>query len=259
MAIVERLSQFFLLAFGIVACLSLTGCGAKKVAPKAGYSYPSGVKVPATQRPYEVMGKTYYPLPSAEGFVEEGLASWYGKEFHGKPTATGETYDMYGISAAHKILPMNTYVKVANLENGREMVCRINDRGPFVKGRVIDLSYGAAKEIGLVGTGTAKVRLEALGEGSVGSDGAMTFARHADFSKGVFYVQVGAFLEKDRAYNFRDRLADKYGRVEVATYKPGAQTFYRVQVYASDNYNDAKQFERRLEQEVSPDCFVVAR
>ncbi len=259
MAIIDRLILFFLLLTGVVVAFGLSACSGKKAIPKSGYIYPPGVKLPATQRPYEVNGKTYYPLSSSEGFVEEGLASWYGKEFHGKLTSTGETYDMHAISAAHKILPMNTYVRVSNLENGREVVCRINDRGPFVKGRIIDLSYEAAKEVGLIGMGTAMVRVEALGEGSFESGGTIKFVSHVDFEKGMFFVQAGSFLEKERAYSFRDRLAERYGRVEVVTYKPGAQMFYRVQVYASDNYNSAKQFEQRLEHEISPDCFVVAR
>ncbi|MEA1867752.1 MAG: septal ring lytic transglycosylase RlpA family protein, partial [Thermodesulfobacteriota bacterium] len=105
--------------------------------------------MPATQRPYEVNGHVYYPLPFAKGFVEEGYASWYGKKFHGRPTASSEPYNMYAITAAHRTLPMNTYVRVLNLANGREVVVRINDRGPFAKKRIIDLSYGAAGKVGL--------------------------------------------------------------------------------------------------------------
>ena len=109
------------------------------------YSVP-GQKSP---KPYKVLGKWYRPLAHAQGFCQQGIASWYGKDFHGKPTATGETYNMYGISAAHKILPMGTIVRVRNLKNGRILDMRINDRGPFIPGRIIDLSQGAPNIWGL--------------------------------------------------------------------------------------------------------------
>jgi rare lipoprotein A len=112
---------------------------------------------PNYPKPYKISGKWYQPLPYARGYRERGLASWYGKKFHGRKTANGETYNMYGISAAHKTLPLGTYVTVKNLDNGKTLVVRINDRGPFVKGRIIDLSYGAAKKLGVVGPGTARV------------------------------------------------------------------------------------------------------
>ncbi|MCI5132293.1 MAG: septal ring lytic transglycosylase RlpA family protein, partial [Candidatus Electrothrix sp. EH2] len=97
-------------------------------------------KIPGTQRPYVIEGQTYYPIPSAQGYEETGLASWYGDPFHGRKTANGETYDMYGVTAAHKTLPMNTMLLVKNLRNGKTATVRINDRGPFVDGRIIDLS-----------------------------------------------------------------------------------------------------------------------
>jgi rare lipoprotein A len=113
-------------------------------------------------KPYEVFGVTYYPLSSSEGYVEEGIASWYGKKFHNRPTANGEVYDMYAITAAHKTLPLPTWVRVTNLDNLRSMVLRINDRGPFVGDRIIDLSYAAAEVLGFEEQGTANVRVEAL-------------------------------------------------------------------------------------------------
>ncbi|CAK8711744.1 putative endolytic peptidoglycan transglycosylase RlpA [Candidatus Electrothrix laxa] len=119
-------------------------------------------KLPATQRPYVIEGQTYYPISSAEGYEETGLASWYGDPFHGRKTANGETYDMYGVTAAHKTLPMNTMLLVKNLVNGKTTTVRINDRGPFVDGRIIDLSYTTAKELGVVHHGTEKVQIIAL-------------------------------------------------------------------------------------------------
>ncbi len=110
--------------------------------------------------PYRVLGKSYHVLPSAEGFVEEGIASWYGQKFHGYHTSNGEVYDMYALSAAHKHLPLPGYVRVTNLDNGRKLIVRVNDRGPFHDGRIIDLSYAAAARLGVLQTGTARVRIE---------------------------------------------------------------------------------------------------
>jgi rare lipoprotein A len=111
---------------------------------------------------YEVDGRTYRVLDTSEGYDEEGLASWYGSEFQGRRTSSGEPYDMYLMTAAHRTLPIPTYVEVTNLENGRRAVVRVNDRGPFHSDRIIDLSYAAARKLGIVGPGTARVRVRAL-------------------------------------------------------------------------------------------------
>lgn len=114
------------------------------------------------QSPYTVLGRTYRVLPSARGYRERGLASWYGKKFHGRRTSMREPYDMYEMTAAHKTLPLPSYARVTNLDNGRSVVVRINDRGPFVDGRIIDLSYAAAARIGILGAGTGRVEVEAI-------------------------------------------------------------------------------------------------
>lgn len=111
---------------------------------------------------YVIKGKRYHILASAEGFREKGLASWYGEPFHGRKTANGEIYDMNKISAAHKTLPLNTWVEVKNLDNGRKLLVRINDRGPFVRGRIIDLSRAAAEKMGMLKSGVAEVSLRAV-------------------------------------------------------------------------------------------------
>jgi rare lipoprotein A len=111
---------------------------------------------------YEVFGKRYYPLKSSRGFVETGIASWYGPGFHGRLTSTREIYDMYQMTAAHKLLPLPTYVEVTNLQNGRKIVVKINDRGPFYEDRVIDLSYAAANKLGILYSGTGIVRVRAI-------------------------------------------------------------------------------------------------
>ena len=131
-----------------IVLLSLIGCG-------------GGTKVYKTNvNPYTVAGTTYYPLESAKGFTETGVASWYGGKFHGRKTASGERYNQNKMTAAHKTLPFGTKVYVKNLENGKSAVVRINDRGPFKKGRVIDLSKAAAKKLDITKTGTAKVRIK---------------------------------------------------------------------------------------------------
>ena len=140
----------FLVALLCAALLS--GCGSR--------SWRKG-GVPGS-RPYTVRGKTYSPLKSANGFVEEGTASWYGPGFHGKTTANGETYNQYAMTAAHKILPLGTRVRVTHLGNGRSLIVRINDRGPFHPGRVIDLSMAAAEKLGSKGLGIKQVSLATM-------------------------------------------------------------------------------------------------
>ena len=117
-------------------------------------------------RPYEVFGKKYVPLASVRTFHQRGVASWYGKRFHGQKTASGETYDMYAMSAAHPVLPIPSYARITHVRSGRQVVVRINDRGPFHAGRVIDLSYAAAYRLGLLDTGSAEVEIEAIVPGS---------------------------------------------------------------------------------------------
>lgn len=111
---------------------------------------------------YRVFGRTYRTLETSEGYEAEGVASWYGREFHGRSTSSGEPYDMYAMTAAHRTLPLPTYLEVVNLDNGRRVVVRVNDRGPFHDGRLLDVSYAAAWKLGMLGAGTARVRIRAL-------------------------------------------------------------------------------------------------
>ncbi|KJH79311.1 septal ring lytic transglycosylase RlpA family protein [Pseudomonas sp. KSR10] len=117
---------------------------------------------PFKANPYTVLGKTYYPLGDSRNYRATGTASWYGTKFHGQPTANGEKYDLYGMSAAHKTLPLPSYVRVTNLDNGKTVVLRVNDRGPFYSDRIIDLSFAAAKKLGYAETGTARVKVEGI-------------------------------------------------------------------------------------------------
>jgi rare lipoprotein A len=213
-------------------------------------------------RPYVIHGKRYHPLPDSEGFVQQGKASWYGAEFHGRRTSSGEIFDMYKKSAAHKTLPLGTYVNVVNLSNAREVTLRINDRGPFVKGRIIDLSYAAAKEIGLVGPGTADVRVVALGKevGELKSNGGVKPVVEArDLTKGVFTVQVGAFKDRNNAALIAERLKVLFDYVEVTAYgdKTG-ETLHRVRVSKSKTLNEADKVEKELEDMGFEEAFIVS-
>jgi len=155
--------------------LLLMACGGPAVIRDSGPSGPVDVSsIPNAQprfevrtragnkSPYTVLGKTYRVLPGSDGFRERGIASWYGNKFHGRKTSNGEVYNMYGMTAAHKNLPIPSYVKVTNLDNGRSIVVRVNDRGPFHEGRVIDLSYAGASKLGYLKQGTARVEVETL-------------------------------------------------------------------------------------------------
>ena len=117
---------------------------------------------PVKASPYTVFGKQYYPIPDARRYQAVGPASWYGTKFHGQATANGETYDLYGMTAAHKTLPLPSYVRVTNLENGKSAILRVNDRGPFYSDRIIDLSFAAAKKLGYAESGTARVKVEGI-------------------------------------------------------------------------------------------------
>lgn len=154
--------------------------------------------------PYTVLGKTYHVNFNPQGFTETGRASWYGTKFHGNKTANGEIYDMFAMTAAHKTLPIPSYVRVTNLDNGKQITVRVNDRGPFHDGRVIDLSYVAAKKLDILNTGTAPVKVELIApeEGT-----AKSVAKTANTHAGAFYLQVGAFGTVDSANALRTNLA----------------------------------------------------
>lgn len=150
---------------------------------------------------YSVLGRTYRVLDSADGFVERGIASWYGNKFHGKRTSSGEAYDMYAMTAAHKTLPIPVHVRVTNLDNGKSIVVRVNDRGPFKDGRIIDLSYAAAHKLEMTGAGTARVEIRALTGADGRRDRGDGDASSADSSAadGPFYVQIASFRSEDSA------------------------------------------------------------
>jgi rare lipoprotein A len=168
---------------------------------------------------YEVFGKRYYVKTSSAGYRERGKASWYGSKFHGRRTSSGETYDMHAMTAAHKTLPLPTYVRVHNIENGRSVVVRVNDRGPFHEGRIIDLSYAAARKLGIVARGTGLVEVEALDPTAprpalapaatapapaVAAPAAPRLAGAAPAPR--IFLQAGAFAQQSNAVRLRSRL-----------------------------------------------------
>jgi rare lipoprotein A len=207
-------------------------------------------------RPYRVDGTWYKPMPHARGFSQQGIASWYGRKFHGRKTSSGEVYNMYAMSAAHKTLPLGTWVRVRRLDDGRQIVVRVNDRGPFVHGRIIDLSYAAAKELGIVGPGTARVEIVALGERRQTTSGAAFVP--VDYYSGTFTFQVGAFSSRDNAERLRARLDRAFTNAHITPYDRGDAVFYRVRVGRCSDLETAEEYERHLADSGYPDAFIVA-
>jgi rare lipoprotein A len=172
---------------------------------------------------YEVFGKRYHVLATAEGYKERGVASWYGPDFHTRATSSGEPYDMFGMTAAHKTLPIPSYVRVTNLANGRSIVVRVNDRGPFVANRIIDLSYTAAHKLDMWRAGTAFVEVEAI------TPGAPASAPPAA-APGRLYLQTGAFGVEENAQALARRLRDA-GITNVSVVPPGrGSSLHRVRI-----------------------------
>lgn len=185
-----------------------------------------------------------HPRVAAVPGVGIGLASWYGQEFQGRPTSSREVFDMNDLTAAHNSLPFGTYVMVTNLENGRSVVVRINDRGPFVKGRIIDLSYAAARVLALVGPGTARVRLEVL----------RGFKAPAATEPATVWVQVGAFSVQENAYAIKRRLEASFPGVAVSRFETGRGAYFRVRVQTTAA--EADSLARRLAGEGYPVIIV---
>lgn len=247
------------LALAAALLVALVGCaGSPKPKPPAPPTASS--PAPSQPRPYTVNGKWYQPLARADGYSETGLASWYGRKFHGRPTASGERYDMYGLSAAHKTLPLQTWVRVHNLDNGRQMDLRINDRGPFVDGRIVDLSYGAARQLGVVGPGTARVKLTALGRRiTPGKPGQAPDYAPMDYTHGNFTFQVGAFRDPANAHRLRERLASTYPNVHVKTYFHADHgQLYAVRLGRATSLDEAADYKAKLRAGSFPGAFTVA-
>jgi rare lipoprotein A len=198
---------------------------------------------------YVVFGKRYYVLDSSDGFVQRGIASWYGTKFHGRLTSSGEVYNMHAMTAAHKTLPIPVYVHVKNLDNGRSMVVRVNDRGPFVTGRIIDLSYAAAKKLGVDGPGTAKVEIHTVAPGQTRPTNVV---RSIPLSKDLqpdipLFVQMGSFSSHVNASNLvRNLLEANESTAAISRLQTDNGLYYRVRVGPLFDIDEANAIVRRL-------------
>ena len=195
-----------------------------KTEPRSKYGNPDS---------YEVFGKRYYVLNDSHGYIERGIASWYGTKFHGRRTSSGETYDMYAMTAAHKTLPLPTYAEVINLENNKHVIVKVNDRGPFHENRIIDLSYSAAAKLGILAKGTGIVEVRAIDPVNYspgGSPALITVALSND-TINQFYIQVGAFSELVNAERLQSRL-NGLGKtmINISQANVNGQQVYRVRI-----------------------------
>jgi len=247
----SRIRQLFLLL--LVA--TLAGCGSNK--PKDGPPRSGSASIPelpgdAVPRRearskygngpvYEVLGKRYVVMPNSNGYKERGVASWYGKKFHGNLTSNREPYDMYAMTAAHKTLPLPTYVRVRNLRNNKSVVVRVNDRGPFVDNRIIDLSYVAALKLDMIGAGTSLVEVEAISFDAPGGDRPVrkttsprprqSAPAPALSAENQIYVQVGAFGSRENAQRRLSALQSSgIGISFVVEDRSGSAPLYRVRI-----------------------------
>lgn len=221
--------------------LSATPDAVPRDEPRSRYGNPQS---------YVVLGKRYYVLDSSQGFVEQGIASWYGTKFHGKRTSSGETYDMYAMTAAHKTLPLPTYAEIINLENHARVVVKINDRGPFHDNRIVDLSYAAATKLGIVGRGTGLVELRAIDPAHYPVRAQRTPGQKRVEEPAVmprFYIQVGAFGDLINAEKMRDRLAALGPQlVNISEALVSGKMLYRVRIGPLASIDNADQLAARL-------------
>jgi len=181
---------------------------------------------------YIVNGKRYHTLRTSRGYVERGVASWYGTKFHGRRTSSGEPYDMYAMTAAHKTLPIPSYVQVTNLENGRKIIVKVNDRGPFHNNRIIDLSYAAAHKLGILGAGTGLVEMRAI-DPRAPAPLPTTSVAAAETAPDTtnLYLQVGAFMSRMNAENLRARLRGAAQTpIQISPTLSNRVTVYRVRI-----------------------------
>jgi rare lipoprotein A len=211
-------------------------------------------------KPYKIGRNWYKPLPHARGFTQRGTASWYGKKFHGRKTANGEIYNMYAMTAAHKTLPFGTYITVRHLKNNRKIDVRINDRGPFARGRILDLSYTAAKKLGIVGPGTARVEIVALGTIAQPKVSGSTGRSYipGNYYQGKFTVQIGAFSELKNAQSLKQKLEQSFENVYITLCYDCNSPIYRVKVGRCSSLEQAMKHEEILIQNGFKDAFAIA-
>jgi rare lipoprotein A len=215
-------------------------------------------------RPYDALGNHYVPLVAVQPFHERGLASWYGRRYHGRKTTSGEVYDMYAMTAAHPTLPIPSYARVTGVATGRSVVVRINDRGPFLRGRVIDLSYAAAHRLGIIANGSGEVDVDAIvpGQAEQSQSAALdTIAPSAPISPSAaavapgIFLQLGAFASRDNAESLRARLAPFAEPTEVLL----LGNLWRLQLGPYRSQDEARSAGERLERTYDLKPLVVVR
>jgi len=235
----------------------LSGCGGSPSVFEAGDSAPSGYgdlsntpdAVPRAEprsrygnpKSYVVFGKRYYVKNSSAGYSERGIASWYGTKFHGRRTSSGETYDMYAMTAAHTTLPLPTYLEVTNLRNNKRIIVKANDRGPFHANRIIDLSYAAATRLGIVKSGTGLVEIRAI---NTRADTSPVQPRQTTVSPPNaipnMYLQVGAFSSEYNAQQLHHRLHDAaFKRAKISSVNAAGNSVYRVRIGPLSSVDEA--------------------
>ncbi|MGQ0579188.1 MAG: septal ring lytic transglycosylase RlpA family protein [Betaproteobacteria bacterium] len=219
-----------------------------------------------TSRPYTVLGRTYAPHTQLTAYKERGVASWYGRRYHGQKTSSGEVYDMYAFSAAHTLLTLPSYARVTNVANGKAVVVRVNDRGPFHEDRLIDLSYAAAHRIGIIGQGSAVVEVEAIIPGSgeapvVASPPAAPapVAMPVSSEAGGIFVQLGAFSVEENAEAFLRKMSIDLGWLSGSMQLYRGDGLYRVHAGPYPDRAEAERAAERIRQELGFTPFVLKR
>ena len=210
-------------------------------------------------RPYVAFDKKYTPMTKIIPFEEEGYASWYGKRYHGKKTSIGETYDMYQMTGAHKTLPLPCYIKVTNLKNKRSVIIRVNDRGPFIDERIIDLSYAAAHRLRIIETGSELVRIEMVNPSLTsknikGADNVTS----ANSSIKYFYIQAGAFSNEDNASYLINRLSKIQFRNSLNIKKLSKNSLHLVTIGPYDSKIKAEQALKDISQKIQLNSFIIS-
>jgi rare lipoprotein A len=253
---------FFNLLSIVIAALLLSSCSHMK-GDGAPDFYVDASKVPnATPKPerlskygnmpsYRVNGKRYYPLKTCRNFQQVGIASWYGTKFHDQRTSSGERYDMLSMTAAHKTLPLPTYVEVTNLQNHKTIIVKVNDRGPFKSNRIIDLSYVAAKKLGMAGRGTAPVKIKAIDPYRYNQDNfyladSHKSRWHSSQPTRLVYLHVATFKDKTSAEHLRRRLSTFVSAPITISRNQGQRALYRVQVGPIKDLSTANTISHKL-------------
>jgi len=261
LSVLEMRQQCSIVFINMVLGFALTSCGEIKDSAPVNYTkqwdeIPDAVPVSVSPSrygnpdSYDVYGETYYVRNSAQGFEQKGIASWYGNKFHGRRTSSGEEYDMYAMTAAHKTLPIPVFVEVKNHDNGRKAIVKVNDRGPFHEGRIIDLSYAAATKLGVAQTGTASVSIRVVtsSEDQVRQrSAALVDSPESEDDK--LYVQIAAFSTEENALQHLDKIqGEGFRDVRLHIESKKGKAVYRVRIGPLPSENVAKEVLSLLEQ-----------